>query len=241
MNQEMDRYRDWDAAYVLGSLGTDERREYERHLTNCDTCTKAVAELAGMPGFLMKIDARIAAALGSEPAGANEIALPLEPIQSLARAAIKHKKSVRRRLAAGMAVAASFMMIIGLLVGSHVNTANNATENQSAILATGSKISMIPIETNAMVVDMRVIEKAWGTQFTWNCTYGIDAASGAMPQSYDLVVTEVSGSKTIVASWSQVGTSAKGLVASTGIPLTKITSVEVQYADSHAPVVKGEI
>ena len=241
MNQEMDKYREWDGAYVLGALGTDERREYERHLANCDTCTNAVAELAGMPGFLMKIDAKTAAALGSEPGGANVIALPLEPIQSLARAAIKRKKSVRRLLAAGMAVAASLMMVIGLLVGSQVNTSNNAMENQRTILTAGTKISMIPIETNAMAVDMRVMKKGWGTQFTWNCTYGNDAAPGAMPQSYDLVVTEVSGSKTTVASWSQVGTSARGLVASTGIPLSKITSVEVQYSNSHAPVVRGEI
>jgi anti-sigma factor RsiW len=33
MNDSVDKYREWDAAYVLGSLSTDERREYERHLS----------------------------------------------------------------------------------------------------------------------------------------------------------------------------------------------------------------
>ncbi|MDT5019219.1 MAG: hypothetical protein QOD39_5379, partial [Mycobacterium sp.] len=30
-----DRYATWDAAYVLGSLSDDERREYEAHLATC--------------------------------------------------------------------------------------------------------------------------------------------------------------------------------------------------------------
>ena len=221
MNQNEDKFRDWDAAYVLGSLSTDERREFEKHLANCKTCTSAVAELAGMPGFLMKIDADTAVKLGQTPERENVLALPLEPIQKLARAAIKRKTQLRRRMAAGMAVAAAFVMVIGLL--------------------TGTKISMIPMETNAMTVDMQVTKKRWGSQFSWNCVYGNDAASSKTPQSYDLVVTDASGVTTTLATWSQVGTSAKGLVASTGIPLANIKTVEVRYSDTHAPVVRGEI
>lgn len=241
MNQAVDKYREWDAAYVLGSLSTDERREYERHLVTCGACTNAIAELAGMPGFLMKIDANTAGALASEPAGENVIALSLEPIQSLARTAIKRRKSVRRRMAAAMAVAASFVMVIGLLVGANLQTSNNSSNGQTSVVAAGAKISMIAMEKNAMVVDMRVTKKRWGTQFSWNCSYGNDVASASIPESYDLVVTDASGLKTTVASWSQAGTSAKGLVASTGIPLSTIKTVEVQYSDTHAPVVRGEI
>lgn len=241
MNQAVDKYREWDAAYVLGSLSTDDRREYERHLANCPACTGAVAELAGMPGFLMKIDANTAGALASEPDGENVFALPLAPIQSLARAAIKRKASLRRRMAAAMAVAASIVMVIGLLVGLNLHSSSDSTGGQATVLAAGTKISMVATEKNAMVVDMRVAKKRWGTQFSWNCTYGDDEVSANMPESYDLVVTDTAGVATTVASWSQAGTSAKGLVASTGIPLAKIKTVEVQYSDTHAPVVRGEI
>ena len=39
-----DRYLTWDAAYVLGSLSSAERREYEAHLETCDRCRSAVAD-----------------------------------------------------------------------------------------------------------------------------------------------------------------------------------------------------
>ena len=241
MNQNEDKFRDWDAAYVLGSLSTDERREFEKHLANCKTCTSAVAELAGMPGFLRKIDADTAVKLGQTPERENVLALPLEPIQKLARAAIKRKTQLRRRMAAGMAVAAAFVMVIGLLIGTRINPSSGLASGQVTTAATGTKISMIPMETNAMTVDMQVTKKRWGSQFSWNCVYGNDAASSKTPQSYDLVVTDASGVTTTLATWSQVGTSAKGLVASTGIPLANIKTVEVRYSDTHAPVVRGEI
>lgn len=241
MNQMVDKYRDWDAAYVLGSLSTDERREFERHLMNCVACTSAVSELAGMPGFLTKIDATAAEALVQAPDRENVYALPLEPIQKLARAAIKQRSLVRRQVAAGIAVAAAVLMVIGLVVGLNIHTSSNVPAGQVIALAAGTNIAMVPLENYAMVVNMQVSKKKWGTQFTWNCIYGNYASSTQVPQSYDLVVTDASGTTTTIASWSQTGTNAKGLVASTGIPLTKIKTVEVRYSDSHAPVVRGQV
>ena len=46
-----DRYVTWDAAYVLGSLSSAERREYEAHLETCPRCRTAVAELSGIPAL----------------------------------------------------------------------------------------------------------------------------------------------------------------------------------------------
>jgi hypothetical protein len=241
MTESIDKYREWDAAYVLGSLSTDERREFERHLTSCAACTNAVAELAGMPGFLMKIDANTAGALAQTPDRENVFALPLEPIQSLARAAIKGKTRLRRQMAVGMTVAASFVLVVGLAVGLNIHSSTTPNHGQVSAALVGTKINMVALEANAMSVDMRALTKKWGTQFSWNCAYGSDAVSSVAPQSYDLVVTQTSGVKSTVATWSQVGTSAKGLVASTGIPLSQIKSVEVQYTDTHAPIVRGEV
>ncbi|GAB3443160.1 anti-sigma-L factor RslA [Phycicoccus ginsengisoli] len=60
----IDAYLDWDAAYVLGALDPAQRVEYERHLTGCARCQKAVAELAGMPGLLAQLPPGEALALG---------------------------------------------------------------------------------------------------------------------------------------------------------------------------------
>ena len=51
-----DRYLTWDAAYVLGSLSSAERREFETHLETCARCRAAVAELSGVPALLAKLD-----------------------------------------------------------------------------------------------------------------------------------------------------------------------------------------
>ena len=47
-------YALWDAAYVLGSLSSTERHEYEAHLSSCPSCREAVAELTGMPALLSR-------------------------------------------------------------------------------------------------------------------------------------------------------------------------------------------
>jgi anti-sigma factor RsiW len=51
-----DEYTMWDAAYVLGSLSSAERREFETHMTDCPLCGNAVGELSGMPALLSQLD-----------------------------------------------------------------------------------------------------------------------------------------------------------------------------------------
>ena len=51
-----DKYAEWDAAYVLGSLSETDRREFEAHLDECRTCWDAVTELSGMPALLSLLD-----------------------------------------------------------------------------------------------------------------------------------------------------------------------------------------
>ena len=59
----LDKYREWDAVYVLGSLVPSERREFEEHLAGCARCRAAVAELAGLPSLLGTLSAEEAQAL----------------------------------------------------------------------------------------------------------------------------------------------------------------------------------
>ena len=46
MNGILDKFAQWDAAYVLGALSPAERREFEEHLASCPSCQAAVSELA---------------------------------------------------------------------------------------------------------------------------------------------------------------------------------------------------
>ena len=47
-----DKYGQWAATYVFGSLAPSERIEYELHLAHCTRCTAEVAEMAGVPDLL---------------------------------------------------------------------------------------------------------------------------------------------------------------------------------------------
>ena len=50
------RYAMWDAAYVLGSLSSADRREFEAHMADCPSCRETVAQLSGMPALLSQLD-----------------------------------------------------------------------------------------------------------------------------------------------------------------------------------------
>ena len=54
--QDGDKYAQWDAAYVLGSLSEQDWREFEAHLGECRACRDAVTELSGMPALLSLLD-----------------------------------------------------------------------------------------------------------------------------------------------------------------------------------------
>ncbi len=52
-----DPFREWDVAYVLGSLSPGDRQAYERHLDSCPTCEREVCLLVGTAGLLSRVPA----------------------------------------------------------------------------------------------------------------------------------------------------------------------------------------
>jgi anti-sigma factor RsiW len=63
VNAILDKFAQWDAAYVLGALSPAERREFEEHLASCPSCQAAVSELAALPGLLAQLSPDDAAML----------------------------------------------------------------------------------------------------------------------------------------------------------------------------------
>jgi AAA ATPase domain/Putative zinc-finger len=117
---DADPFATWDAAYVLGSLDAEERRQYEAHLSTCLRCREAVAELTGMPALLALLDPDLAAALDEASPE-----LPQPPAElldsSLAKVSWRHRR--RRRLsgtteaAAAAVVAAATAVVASAAVG----------------------------------------------------------------------------------------------------------------------------
>src|SRR5215510_13888284 len=95
-------YELWDGAYVLGSLSPAERREYEAHLDGCKDCSRAVRDLAGLPGLLGRIGPEVFEE--SEPEPMPETLLP-----RLSRA-VRRRQQRRTWLTAGIAAAAAVVV-----------------------------------------------------------------------------------------------------------------------------------
>src|SRR5918912_2974853 len=110
-------YAMWDAAYVLGSLSSADRREYEAHLSTCASCREAVSELCGMPALLSRLSHDEVAAIDETAAQGPDTTPPLRP-QMLDE--LLGKVSWRRRRARlvtwTLAAAAAVVLVIGVFV-----------------------------------------------------------------------------------------------------------------------------
>jgi Putative zinc-finger len=222
----IDHFRDWDAAYVLGALDSDDRRAYERHLAECPACAAAVAEFAGLPGILRNLSSEDAIAL----LAADDVIVGVDDhlrdgvhtpglVQRLAVAATRR----RRRVRFGMLGAA--VAVVALLVtGGVVYTAAQAPA--------ANAVAMAPIQQHVITASMRVTQKAWGTRFDWSCSYPGATALYSAPVSYDLVVVTKSGARSVVATWSSTGPHSAGLSASSDIAYGDIGSVEIRLSGS---------
>ncbi|MCS5715436.1 zf-HC2 domain-containing protein [Herbiconiux sp. CPCC 205716] len=255
-----DEYRDWDAAYVMGMLTAEERREFERHLASCHECSHAVAELAGMPGMLGSLRAGEAAAL-LEPAGGAPAVAPVAPpagtVQHLARAVGRRRRTVRRRMAAAVIGTGVLLAGAGVLTGfaigqfapgefapgasTPVATAQAAGPDASS--GDGVRLAMGQVEPGYIDAELRVSPKEWGTRFDWDCSYSETLqATFDGPVPYDLVVTDRAGVETTVASWTaEKGAAAGNLSASTSIPTGQIASVDIRVSGSDQPIVRTEL
>ncbi|MCM3503879.1 zf-HC2 domain-containing protein [Curtobacterium sp. ODYSSEY 48 V2] len=236
-----DRYAEWDAAYVLGSLTPDERLEYERHLETCDRCTAAVAELVGLPGLLAKLPADQAVEIAA-PDGRPDT----RPESALAAVAhrVRHR---RRRRRAWVAVTAGLAVVAAVLGGLAVGTAGGrgatvqagGAPTTSAPTTAGDRYTMTG--SQGLDVDLAVSGEQWGTRFDWGCSYGGREWSADGSVMYDLVVVRKDGSVQTVASWSAAGAEARGLSASTDVPRDDIAEVQVRLRGERGSLVSTDL
>jgi hypothetical protein len=208
-----DPFAEHDAAYVLGALSPEDRRAYEAHLAGCAECTRAVRELAGMPGLL----ARVRLTALEEPA-------PQPPATLLpALAGAVHRRRLRRRWAVGAGAVAAAGMAVAL--GGGLLTASAPAPAPPAPTGiTLSRVGTTPLHASA-----RLVGVAWGTRIDLTCTY--DPAYGEDPAgSYALVVVDRAGRTQQVATWSAVPGRVSRVTAATALRRSDIARVEVRTA-----------
>jgi hypothetical protein len=231
-----DPYREWDGAYVMGSLSPSERREYEQHLSTCAGCTAEVAALAGMSGILSSVQPDAAMALlpgpppvsGENVSGANASGqdVPASLLPKLLESAMRSRRRARRRVAvlvaAAAAVAAAVALVVPRLVG------DGGTPEPAGQLVAMAQAVPSPITAEAVLY-----AEPWGTRIQVVCWYA-ESTSAAPPRAfhYALYVTDSAGTDVQVASWTASAGSRSTPVATTGLLREEIDSIDIRLVDT---------
>ena len=160
-------------SYVLGALAPAERSGYEQHVATCAECRNAVAELAGLPGLLGRLDADAAAAIG-RPEGAPEHLL--DAVLTGVRAE-RTRVRRRRRWERGLVVLTAACLAI--LIGAGVS-AMSIPAAPPPVLGAMSPVSRA--EPITALIGYWTDEKG-GTEIRLSCAY----ASGDASQSTEQV------------------------------------------------------
>ncbi|MDT5237546.1 MAG: hypothetical protein QOF47_3533 [Mycobacterium sp.] len=216
-----DRYVTWDAAYVLGSLTSNERREYEAHLATCKRCRAAVAELSGIPALLAMLDLEDVRALDEE---APETP-PLRPevLDSVLDKVRWRRRRSRWLTSAAVGVAAALLAVgVVVAVRPEIVGLSTSTPQETVQALDMNKVSETPINASISLTGF-----GWGTRIDMACSYGDWGQSGnTQPQNLGMVVVGRDGSHTEVARW--LGLSGATALPSATTPMQKDEIAAVQ-------------
>ncbi|KRA23854.1 hypothetical protein ASD65_05020 [Microbacterium sp. Root61] len=233
MNPDHAHFAEWDAAYVLGALSSADRRAFEQHLETCDTCRRAVAEVAPLPGLLSRVDADRARSLtGDEPDG---VGLPSPTGRADVVAAARRARRIRRSRTwwiAGVAAAAAIALAVAIPFA--VVQSSSTDTRDFALAAVGD----IPL-----TADVALTGVGWGTRIELDCAYpeveGLDVPDGGWP--YVLVVTDEDGVSETVSSWRAWPGASARLSAATALDVDDIRSIEIRAAATGAVLMRTDV
>ncbi|MFC4783848.1 anti-sigma factor family protein [Nocardioides sp. MAHUQ-72] len=227
-----------DGAYVLGALSTAERRAFEEHLAGCPSCSRAVQEIAGLPGLLARVGPGVLEEDPDEP--------PL-PDTLLPRLLGEVRRVDRRRtaLTAGLAAAAAVVVTVGagFALGIPGDGGPDRGPSASAPTRVAAGRPMTPVGSDSgMQADVALAPVPWGTRLDLTCSYAVGPAAGyhdepAGDATYALVVRTRDGRTEQVATWRSLPGRTMRLTAATSAAQAEIASVEVRTAQGE-PVLR---
>lgn len=225
---EGDRYTTWDAAYVLGSLSSAERREYEAHLETCDRCRAAVGDISGMPALLAMLDVDDVRTLAKEE---QQPAPP--PLRPEVRTQVLDKVRWRRRRSrlltyAAVGVAAA-LLAVGLVIAVRPGIVGLQPGTSQV---TAQQLEMNKLVTTPFSATISLNSFAWGTRIDMACTYGDWSSGGAPPSNLGMVVVGRDGSHTQIATWLGLSGATALPSGNTPVPVGQIAAVQLVSADS---------
>lgn len=250
MSRATDRYREWDAAYVLGALSPEDRREFEAHLAECDECSRAVSELAGMPGLLgaVDLDPIDLNSIGPNPGartGLDSARPAPDLLPRLLAAARRERRRTRTAMAGALVLvataAAALALVLPAALGGGLTpggpsvggpSSPRALSEAARDLAVDEWVEMSPVVPSPLSAEFILAAESWGSRIESRCRYA--ASDMRRPvynvgeQGYALYVTDTSGEPTAVATWSAAPGASVEAVGTTGLRLHEIVRVDIR-------------
>lgn len=206
-----------DGAYVLGALSPEDRAAFERHLEDCEDCTRSVSELAGLPGLLARV-----------PVESLEPDHRPEPVPATLLPALLNRvqQARRRRSWATAGLVAAAAAAAGIVVGVTVH--DPGPDPQTSITSTAPR-AFTPVGAEPISGWVSLTRVGWGTRLDLTCSYAdADAYSAHRPVAYSMYVTRTDGTTEQVASWKALPGRTMKLAAATGAAPGQIARVVVR-------------
>jgi hypothetical protein len=223
-------YATWDAAYVLGSLSSSDRREYEAHLGTCPSCRDAVNELCGMPALLGRLNADDVAAIDEGGVDGAPATPPLPEMLVSLLAKVSWRRRRARMLTWTVAAVAAAVLVIGVFV------AMQATPPAAPpVQAQATALTMMQVKPSELSSTVTLTSHGWGTRIDMNCAYAAPQNPNANDEAGDklaMVVVGRDGSQTQLATWVALSGVPATPGGSTSMPINQIASVQIVSVDS---------
>ncbi len=218
------RYAQHDAAYVLGALAPEERHRYEQHLPDCEACTAAVREIAGLPGLLARLPADRVNATGDidDPA---DPPVPQTMLPALLRRVRRDRRRTRLRVGLAAAAVAASVTAAGAVSVQHLTKPRPVPPART--------LSLQAVGNRPMHGTVQIIPWGWGSTVRMTCHSAYSDGNGTTV--YTLYVTDRAGTEYPVSSWRSQP--EEDVTVPGGIALTPDEVVSLQVRDDHQTVV----
>ena len=230
------QYAHLDGAYLLGSLAPGERQEFEQHLRGCAECTRAVGELAGLPGLLARVAPED---LGTMPDGPVPESLLPALVREVRRSQRRRGALIAVLSAAAVTVAGVILVATGLIGGAAAPPAAAPTTSPSPVAPAATR-EMVALGGAPVRADLDLVNVAWGTRLELACTYEPEERAPRRPWTYVMIVHTRDGGSQQVATWKALPGRTMRLSAATSAGLRDLSWIEVRTEDGR-PVLKLKV